>query len=202
MVGVRPRSTTGATRCETRPYGGENAYWYGYPAGWRGARLNTQAVEALIQVVTRVSTKSQVLMSAVSVLVVDDSPTFVDRAVEFLDGYEELEVVGTAGNGPSGLELALQLQPQVVVLDLCLPGMSGVEMIPQFRELLPEAAIVAISLWDADTYGNMALRIGAHAFVDKAEMGTALLPAIRRCVSSRSGQPERVAGAERNPKHG
>jgi len=135
-----------------------------------------------------VSKKSERAVSAVSVLVVDDSPRFLLRVVEFLEGYEEVEVVGTAGDGPAGLELARLRQPQVIVLDLCMPGVSGVEMIPRFRELLPEAVIVAISLWEADAYGDMALQSGAHAFVDKAEMGTALLPAIRRCVGSRPGQ--------------
>ena len=141
-------------------------------------------------------------MSAISVLVVDDSPRFLERAVEFLKGYEELEVVGTASDGPAGLELARQLKAQVIVLDLCMPGISGVEMIPRFRELLPEAVIVAVSLWDEATYGDMALRSGAHAFVDKAEMGTALLPAIRRCVGSQPGQVDCVAHACRNGEYG
>ncbi|MBI2951942.1 response regulator transcription factor [bacterium] len=123
-------------------------------------------------------------MGPVSVLLVDDSPLFLDIATRFLqEEYRgEVVVVGVAGGGEEALAQAQLLQPQVILIDLNMPGMSGLEAIPRLREALPEAGIIALTLLDGEAYRQAALAAGADGFVSKPNMGADLLPAIRRVV--------------------
>ncbi len=123
-------------------------------------------------------------MGPVSVLLVDDSLLFLDIATRFLqeEYRDEVVVVGAAGGGEEALAQAQLLQPQVILIDLNMPGMSGLEAIPRLREALPDAGIIALTLLDAEAYRQAALAAGADGFVSKPNMGADLLPAIRRVV--------------------
>lgn len=121
-------------------------------------------------------------MNRVAVLLVDDSAVFLDAATQFLQDHcaEEVNVVGTASGGNRAIVQAEALRPQVVVLDLRMPGMTGLEMIPRLRTLLPEVRIVMLTQLEARGYREAALAAGADEFVSKARMDSDLPPAIRR----------------------
>jgi len=119
-------------------------------------------------------------MTPISVLLVDDNPTFLEVASFFLQTDNGLDVVGTATDGRQALALAQSLQPQVILVDLIMPEFPGLELIPYLRELLPKVGIIALTVMDADVYRQAALAAGADDFVCKATMGTDLLPAIQR----------------------
>jgi len=121
-------------------------------------------------------------VNRVSVLLVDDSAVFRGAAEQFLQEHyaEEVDVVGTAGGGGQAIVRAEALRPHVIVLDLRMPGMSGLEVIPRLRALLPAVRIVVLTQLDGRGYREAALAAGADEFVSKASMDTDLLPAIRR----------------------
>ena len=125
-------------------------------------------------------------MNRVSVLLVDDSAVFLDAARQFLQGHcaEEVTVVGTAGGGDRAIVQAEALRPQVVVLDLRMPGMTGLEMIPRLRALLPAVRIVMLTQLEPQGYREAALAAGADEFVSKVRMDSDLLPAIRRVAQA------------------
>ncbi len=119
-------------------------------------------------------------MDPISVLLVDDSPTFLGIATQFLQQHDELTVVGVVHGGREAVAQARLLCPDIVLIDMAMPDLSGLEVIPHLREVNPELGIIALTLYDTDAYRQAALMVGADDFVAKAAMHTHLLPAIRR----------------------
>jgi DNA-binding NarL/FixJ family response regulator len=113
-------------------------------------------------------------------MLVDDSEAFLHVAVEFLGQDEELAVVGTARSGREALEQAPHLKPDVILLDLKIPGLTGFEVLPQLRAMLLAADIIILTMYDFEGYREAALANGADEFIPKDELATNLLPAIRR----------------------
>jgi len=130
-------------------------------------------------------------MEPISVMLVDDNPTFLRAASQFLKAHEDVAVVGTVHRGEDALVRAQELQPRVILIDLAMPGLPGLEAIPRLRQLVPEAGVIALTVMNSNGFRQAALAAGAHAFVPKATMNTDLLPAIRRLA--RTGG---VGGAE------
>jgi DNA-binding NarL/FixJ family response regulator len=116
----------------------------------------------------------------VSILLVDDNPTFRRLAARFLQTLPDVEVAGTATGGLDGLAQAESLRPDMILVDLHMPDLDGLSLIPRLRELLPQAGIIALTLLDSSAFRPLTLAAGADEFVDKAMMGTDLFPAIER----------------------
>lgn len=125
-------------------------------------------------------------MPPISVLVVDTNPSLLRVLTDFLQEHSQnaVVVVGTARGATEALAQAQALLPQVILLDLQVPGLPCLEMIPRLRGMVPKAGIIALSLLDAKVYKEAALAAGADEFVGKATLGTDLLVAIRRVARS------------------
>jgi DNA-binding NarL/FixJ family response regulator len=136
-------------------------------------------------------------MNPISVLLVDDNPRFLRIATRFLQEHDDVVVVGAAGGGEEALTLAQDLQPDIVLIDLAMPGLSGLETIPRLRAVLPEVGIIALTVLDTNSYRQAALAAGADDFVPKASLSTELLPAIRRVAQA---DPSRQRAAD-GPAH-
>ena len=119
-------------------------------------------------------------MKAISLLLVDDNPTFLRMAKLFLAQFERLEVVGTAAGGKEGLKLALNVRPDIALVDLNMPDLHGLDVIPKMREALPETRIIALTMLDEDGYREASLAAGASEFVSKETMNVDLPLAIYR----------------------
>jgi DNA-binding NarL/FixJ family response regulator len=121
-------------------------------------------------------------MDPISVLLVDDNPTFLRVLTRFLlqQYQDEVRVVGTASCGMAALARAQELRPRVILLDLAMPVLPGLNTIPRLRIMLPDVGIIALTLLDPNGYREAALAAGANEFVAKATLATDLLPAIRR----------------------
>ncbi|MBI2466958.1 MAG: response regulator transcription factor [Candidatus Rokubacteria bacterium] len=127
-------------------------------------------------------------MHPIRVLLVDDNATFRETAVRFLAEASggQVAVAGTASRGDEALLEAERLRPDVVLLDLRMPGPSGLETIPRLRHLLPDSRIVVLTMFDTEAYRHAALTRGANDFISKATMTSELLPAIRRAAGAAS----------------
>ena len=135
-------------------------------------------------------------MDPASVLLVDDNPTFLHILTRFLreSCQDEVVVVGTAGGGKEAMAKVQDLRPQVVLLDLAMPGMTGLDVMPCLRRMMPEVGIIALTLLNTNGYRDAALAAGADEFVAKANLHTDLLPAIRRVADS--ARVPRVPGGQ------
>ncbi len=114
------------------------------------------------------------------VFIVDDNRDFLRAAVEFLRRRQELLLVGATDGGEQALSQVSILKPQVILIDLEMPGLTDSETIPSLREMLPGVGIVALTLLDYRSCRRAAMDAGAHAVVSKASLVTDLIPAIRR----------------------
>jgi len=124
-------------------------------------------------------------MKPIRILLVDDNPMFLGVARDFLQLQTNLSVVGTTRSGEEALNLAKELKPDIVLLDLNMPGLSGLEAIPRLREILPEIKVIALTMMDQAAYQPAALAAGADGFVPKASMCNDLMPAILDAISDK-----------------
>jgi DNA-binding NarL/FixJ family response regulator len=118
-------------------------------------------------------------MKPISILLIDDNPVFLTIAVDFLQNYSDLELAGVANSGEEALTIIKHVQPDVIVIDLNLADMSGLDLIPHLKEMLPKAGIIILTLQNVESYYRAAKDAGADAFVSKATMYNDLIPAIR-----------------------
>ena len=118
------------------------------------------------------------------VLVVDDHEIFLQGLVLLLGRDERLEVVGTATNGADAVRLTEALRPDLVLLDVMMPGMDGYEVAERMRKRVPETAVVLVSGVDEAEASRRASEVGAAAFVPKAE-AVERLPEIIVAVARR-----------------
>lgn len=106
-------------------------------------------------------------MSTVRVMIVDDHAMVAEGIEAILETYDDIEVVGTASNGNEAVELADQLKPQVVLLDLNMPGVSGLTTTEMILERQPEIRVLILSMHDSPEYISTALRHGARGYILK-----------------------------------
>lgn len=119
-------------------------------------------------------------MSISNILVIDDSLTFLDTITRFLYGQPEITNISTADHRQAAQAAAKNEQPDVILLDLNMPGFNGLELISDLRQLAPQAHIIVLTVLDTNVYRQAALAAGADAFIPKARLYVDLLPAIRR----------------------
>jgi DNA-binding NarL/FixJ family response regulator len=124
----------------------------------------------------------------IRVLLVDDHEVFLQGLVLLLSRDERLEVVGTATNGADAVQLATALHPDVVLLDVVMPGMDGFTAAEELRAREPGAAVVLVSGLDEEAASTRAMTAGAAAFVTKSE-AVARLPDILVAVALGEGDP-------------
>lgn len=116
-------------------------------------------------------------MPAVRVLIVDDQPSF-RRHLRRLLAYAGLEVIAEAGNIPEAEELALHQQPDLAVVDVVLPGISGLDGVARLRAAAPGLRVFLVSAYrdQARAFQDAARRSGAEGFLLKDEVD---LPTVR-----------------------
>jgi len=115
----------------------------------------------------------------IRVLLVDDHVVVREGLRHVLGADHGFDVVGEAGTGAEALALAAERRPDVVLLDLTMPGMSGLEVTAALRERLPEVRVLVLSMHEQDEYVVAAVRGGAHGYVLKDADPGELRAAIR-----------------------
>jgi DNA-binding NarL/FixJ family response regulator len=113
------------------------------------------------------------------VLVADDHMIARTGIRHVLESEAEFEVVGEAASGTEALALTLKLHPDVVVLDISMPGVSGLEVAGRLRASSPETRILILSMHDQAEYVLESVRAGAHGYLLKDTAATELRDAIR-----------------------
>ena len=111
-------------------------------------------------------------------LIVDDHAVVREGSRQLLEQDDALEVVGEAGSGDEAVRLAALLKPDVVLLDLALPDMTGVEVARRIRETSAETKIVILSAYDDQDYVVAAMDVGAAAYLLKTVRGKDVIDAI------------------------
>ncbi len=118
-------------------------------------------------------------MNQIRILVADDHDIVRKGLISILGTQSDMEVIGEAENGLDAIDKCESLKPDVVVLDIAMPGMNGLDAITIVKEKRPNLAIVALSMYDNDTYIQRVFKSGALAYVLKASAASEIYAAIR-----------------------
>ena len=113
------------------------------------------------------------------VMLVDDHKILLDGLVRVLRPETDLEVIGTASNGEEAVKLALELKPDVIVMDVSMPGMNGVTATQKIKDQLDDVRVVGLSMHEADAMAEAMLRAGASTYLTKGCPSQELVEAIR-----------------------
>ncbi len=118
-------------------------------------------------------------METIRILLADDHPFFRDGVRVLLDSVADTEVVGEAGSGDEAIELAAALQPDVVLMDINMPGTNGVEATRRILDTSPHVAVLMVTMYEDDDSVFSAIRAGARGYLLKGANQVELLRAIR-----------------------
>lgn len=131
-------------------------------------------------------------MEPVRVLIVDDHPVVREGLAGMIAGHaataddRRIEVVGEAGDGREAIDLFRRLQPDIVLMDLRMPGMDGVQAIEQIREESPQARILVLTTYDSDADILRAVEAGATGYLMKDSPRRELFRAIEKVAKGES----------------
>ncbi len=109
-------------------------------------------------------------MSSIRVLLVDDNAAFLDAAMKFLQALAGVEVVARAASGAEGLALAAALKPDLVLMDLVMPGMSGIDATDTVKRSRHAPKTVVLTLHNTAAYRACAFKAGADGFIAKDDL--------------------------------
>lgn len=118
-------------------------------------------------------------MTKIRVLIADDHAVLRSGLRLLINSQPDLEVVGEAADGPEALRQAADLCPDVLTLDIAMPGNNITELLGQLRQHCPKTRVLVLTMHDSPTYLRLALAAGAAGFLVKTAADTELLSAIR-----------------------
>ena len=121
-------------------------------------------------------------MRSIQVVLADDHALVRAGIRALLERIDQVEVVGEAGDGQQALELIEDLNPDVVLLDLTMPGLSGFEVLKETREKFPAVNMIVLSVHDSEEYAIHALRSGAVGYLPKSAASAELEVAIQQVL--------------------
>ncbi len=125
-------------------------------------------------------------MSKIRVLLADDHKLIRAGLRLVLEQQPDLSVIGEADDGRQALALAVELKPDVVVMDVGMPNLNGIEAAAQVKQELPRAAVVMLSMHSDEAYILRALRAGATGYILKDSAEADLVAAVRAAVEGKS----------------
>lgn len=124
-------------------------------------------------------------MATIRILLVDNNPQFLKAVRQLLADDAAFEIVGGTYSAAKGLELVARLHPDVVVMDLALPLMNGLEATRRIKAGPSAPLVIIVTLHDQETYRRTAEAAGADGFVSKWEVGAQLPELIRRLMQAK-----------------
>ena len=118
----------------------------------------------------------------ITVLIIDDHQLVREGVRNFLQRLRDITVVGEAGSGQEGLRLASDLAPDVVLMDLVMPEMDGVETTRRLKQISPRTQVIVLTSFDDDQHILPAIRAGALSYILKDVGTAALAEAVRKAA--------------------
>jgi DNA-binding NarL/FixJ family response regulator len=125
-------------------------------------------------------------MAKTTILLAEDHIVVREGTKKLLESQADFEIVGEADNGEEAVELTKKLRPDVVVMDIAMPKLSGIEATKQIKALYPGTAILVLTGYDHDEYVFALIEAGAAGYLLKEASGDELVNAIRQIVA---GEP-------------
>ncbi|MEI2688328.1 MAG: response regulator transcription factor [Anaerolineae bacterium] len=115
----------------------------------------------------------------IRILIADDHAMLRDALTHMLSAYEDIAVVGSAGNGREAVELVRQLQPDVAIVDISMPELNGIDATAEIVAVSPQTKVVILSMQGTSEHLYRSLQAGAHGYLLKGSAGKMLIEAVR-----------------------
>jgi two-component system nitrate/nitrite response regulator NarL len=128
-------------------------------------------------------------MAPLRVLVADDQEAFRRRVCLTLASHPNLEVCAEAANGQEAVEKALELTPDLIILDITMPVLNGLDAARQIHKSSPQTPILILSVHKSKQLVEEAMKIGARGYVTKAEAGQKLMQAVDSVLQNQTFFP-------------
>ncbi len=122
----------------------------------------------------------------IRLLLVDDHPIVRKGTREMLEPYADFDVVGEASDGREGIQKTLELQPDVILMDVSMPGMNGIEATQAIKQQMPKVAVLVLTSYDDDAYVFALLEAGAAGYILKNAREDEIVGAIRAVADGES----------------
>ena len=121
----------------------------------------------------------------IRIVIADDHTIMREGLKRILEGADDIEVVGEATDGFEALALVRKGELDVLLMDLSMPGRSGVELIRQVKDEMPKLPILILTMHEEEQYAVRTIRAGARGYLTKESAGTQLVSAIRKVAAGR-----------------
>ncbi len=121
------------------------------------------------------------------VLLIDDNENFLKSLARYLGAFSDMEIAGEAASGEAAVELSSRLKPDLVLMDINMPGLNGFEASRIIKSLYNPPKILLLSFNDLPEYRLEAVSSGADGYISKVEINSGLLRQIRSTFSITSG---------------
>jgi DNA-binding NarL/FixJ family response regulator len=139
-----------------------------------------------------ISTLKPVEKGKLTILIVDDHPLVRDAIKSHLEKQPDFKVIGEASNGEDAVRIALEMVPDVVIMDISLPKLDGIEATKRIKASQPNICILVLSMFDNSDQVLEILDAGASGYLTKSIFGEEISKAIRSIVSGESILSERI----------
>ena len=140
--------------------------------------------------------------SARKVFIVEDHPVFRQGLKQMVNGEKDLSVCGESGDAESAFSAIKRLKPDLVLVDITLPGESGLDLIKRVRKAQPASKLLVVSMHDEALYANRVLRAGASGYIMKQEDPDEIVHAIRDVLGGHIYLSEEVLGKRATTQSG
>jgi two-component system response regulator NreC len=125
-------------------------------------------------------------MPPIKVMIVDDHTLVREGLMALLKLYDDIVVVGEAADGKAAIDQATQLRPEVILMDIAMPGLGGLEATVEIKKMYPHVKILVLSQYDDKEYLSRFFKVGASGYILKKAMGAELVNAIRAVAKGES----------------
>jgi len=129
----------------------------------------------------------------IKILTVDDHPILREGIAAIIQGEKDMVLVGEASNGREAIEMFRSKRPDVVLMDLQMPDLNGIDAIATIRQKYPQARIIVLTTYEGDVLARRALKAGATGYILKDMIRTELLEAIRAVHLGLKYIPQKIA---------
>lgn len=118
-------------------------------------------------------------MAKINLVIADDHALVREGIVAMLGIYEDIEVIGQASDGLEAVQVALKHRPKVMLMDISMPGLGGLEATIELKKSLPDTKVLVLTQYDDKEYVSRFLKAGASGYILKKAIGADLITAIR-----------------------
>ena len=122
-------------------------------------------------------------MKTTRLLIVNNLPSFRQRVREMIQAIPWASIIAEAKNGLEAIELVKRHRPDVVLMDIVMPGMNGIEATRRIKEIAPQTKVIAITAYDNAEFPKRSIEAGADLFIKKEELDS---EALRECLEKLS----------------